>query len=448
MRKVLIANRGEIAVRVIRACKELGLKTVAVYSKTDKNSLHVKYADEAYCIGPGESRLSYLNMKAIISAALISGADAIHPGYGFLSENPFFAKLCEKHKITFIGPKVYTMELMANKIMAKETIIENGIPVIPGSETIVKGVDNALEIAKEIGYPVIIKAVYGGGGRGMRVAYSPKDLREILEIAHSEAQKVSDENKVYMEKYIEEAKHIEFQILADEYGNVVHLGERDCSIQRRHQKILEETPSPFFIKKPEIREKIGKCAVEVAKVVGYCGSGTVEFLLDKSGNYYFMEMNARLQVEHGITELVTGVDIVKEQIKIALHEPLSLKQENIKLSGHAIECRINAEDPDNDFSPCPGTIKAFVIPGGPKVRVDTAAYQGFDVSPYYDSLIAKLMSYGRDREEAINVMNRALDEFIIEGIKTTIPYHKKIINNPFFKKGEIYTDFIQKMNNT
>lgn len=444
MKKVLIANRGEIALRVIRACKELGLKTVAVYSKVDKNSLHVKYADEAYCIGPSESKLSYLNMQAIISAALISGADAIHPGYGFLSENPFFAELCNTHNIKFIGPPAKAIELMGNKAKAKEAMIKNGVPVIPGSEGIVEGVDDAVKIAEEIGYPVIIKASAGGGGRGMRLAHSTKDLKKALEIAQNEAHNAFGSSEVYIEKYIEEPKHIEFQILADEYDNVIHLGERDCSIQRRHQKILEEAPSPALMKNLKLRKKMGESAVAAAIAAGYRGAGTIEFLLDKDGNYYFIEMNTRIQVEHGITELVTGIDIVKEQIKIAAHKQLSLKQEDIKISGHAIECRINAEDPDNDFKPYPGTIKTFILPGGPNVRIDTAVYHGVDISPYYDSLIAKLMSYGKDRDEAIDVMNRALDEFIIEGIKTTIPYHKKILNNAFFRKGEVYTNFIQR----
>jgi acetyl-CoA carboxylase biotin carboxylase subunit len=444
MKKILIANRGEIALRVIRACKELGIETVAVYSKADKNSLHVQYADEAYCIGPNESTLSYLNMQAIISTAMVSGADAIHPGYGFLSENPFFAKLCETHKIKFIGPSAKIIECMGNKAKAKELMIKNNIPVIPGSHGAVENVDKAIKIAREIGYPVIIKASAGGGGRGMRITHSDEDLKKALELAQKEAQNAFGNSEVYIEKYIEEPKHIEFQILADEHGNIIHLGERDCSIQRRHQKILEEAPSPFLEKHPELRKEIGEKAIIAAKAAGYQGAGTIEFLLDSSGNYYFIEMNTRVQVEHGITELVTGIDIIKEQIKIASNEKLLLNQEDVKISGHALECRINAEDPDNDFRPSPGKINTLILPGGPKVRIDTHIYQGFEILPYYDSLIAKLMSYGKDRNEAISVMERALDEFKIEGIKTTIPFHKKILQNAFFKKGEIYTNFIQR----
>ncbi|MDI6604928.1 MAG: acetyl-CoA carboxylase biotin carboxylase subunit [Thermoanaerobacteraceae bacterium] len=444
MKKILIANRGEIALRVIRACKELGIETVAVYSKADKNSLHVQYADEAYCIGPNESTLSYLNMQAIISTAMVSGADAIHPGYGFLSENPFFAKLCETHKIKFIGPSAKIIECMGNKAKAKELMIKNNIPVIPGSHGAVENVDKAIKIAREIGYPVIIKASAGGGGRGMRITHSDEDLKKALELAQKEAQNAFGNSEVYIEKYIEEPKHIEFQILADEHGKIIHLGERDCSIQRRHQKILEEAPSPFLEKHPELRKEIGEKAIIAAKAAGYQGAGTIEFLLDSSGNYYFIEMNTRVQVEHGITELVTGIDIIKEQIKIASNEKLLLNQEDVKISGHALECRINAEDPDNDFRPSPGRINTLILPGGPKVRIDTHIYQGFEILPYYDSLIAKLMSYGKDRNEAISVMERALDEFKIEGIKTTIPFHKKILQNAFFKKGEIYTNFIQR----
>lgn len=444
MEKVLIANRGEIAVRIIRACKELDIKTVAVYSTIDKNSLHVKYADEAYCIGPAEVNKSYMKKETLLEVARISKATAIHPGYGFLSEDPAFANLCQIYGVKWVGPPPSTMELVANKVKAKEFMRKQGIPVLPGFKVEGENIGDILQLVEEIGYPVIIKAVYGGGGRGIRVVYNAKDLKEAIEIAYSESQKVFGQNEVYLEKYLAKARHIEFQILADEYGNVIHLGERDCSLQRKYQKILEETPSPFLMKKPELREQMAEYAIKAAKAIGYVGAGTVEFIVDSQGNCYFMEINPRLQVEHGITELVTGIDIVKQQLKITFHEPLSLKQEDVKFIGHAIECRINAEDPDRGFKPSPGIVNTFIPPGGPKVRVDTAVYQGYNVPSCYDSLIAKIMAYGSDREEAIRVMNRALDEFIIEGISTTIPFHKKIINTSLFKKGEVYTDFVAK----
>ncbi|KHO62756.1 acetyl-CoA carboxylase [Thermoanaerobacter sp. YS13] len=444
MEKVLIANRGEIAVRIIRACKELDIKTVAVYSTIDKNSLHVKYADEAHCIGPAEVNKSYMKKETLLEVARISKATAIHPGYGFLSEDPAFANLCQIYGVKWVGPPPSTMELVANKVKAKDFMRKQGIPVLLGFKVEGENIGDILQSVEEIRYPVIVKAVYGGGGRGIRVVYNAKDLKEAIEIAYSESQKVFGQNEVYLEKYLAKARHIEFQILADEYGNVIHLGERDCSLQRKYQKILEETPSPFLMKKPELREQMAEYAIKAAKAIGYVGAGTVEFIVDSQGNCYFMEINPRLQVEHGITELVTGIDIVKQQLKITFHEPLSLKQEDVKFIGHAIECRINAEDPDRGFKPSPGIVNTFIPPGGPKVRVDTAVYQGYNVPSCYDSLIAKIMAYGSDREEAIRVMNRALDEFIIEGISTTIPFHKKIINTSLFKKGEIYTDFVAK----
>jgi len=444
MEKVLIANRGEIAVRIIRACKELDIKTVAVYSTIDKNSLHVKYADEAHCIGPAEVNKSYMKKETLLEVGRISKATAIHPGYGFLSEDPAFANLCQIYGVKWVGPPPSTMELVANKVKAKDFMRKQGIPVLLGFKVEGENIGDILQSVEEIGYPVIVKAVYGGGGRGIRVVYNAKDLKEAIEIAYSESQKVFGQNEVYLEKYLAKARHIEFQILADEYGNVIHLGERDCSLQRKYQKILEETPSPFLMKKPELREQMAEYAIKAAKAIGYVGAGTVEFIVDSQGNCYFMEINPRLQVEHGITELVTGIDIVKQQLKITFHDPLSLKQEDVKFIGHAIECRINAEDPDRGFKPSPGIVNTFIPPGGPKVRVDTAVYQGYNVPSCYDSLIAKIMAYGSDREEAIRVMNRALDEFIIEGISTTIPFHKKIINTSLFKKGEIYTDFVAK----
>lgn len=440
--KVLIANRGEIALRIIRACRELSVKTVAVYSEADKDSLHVKLADEAYCIGAAPAQKSYLNMTNILTTAKLSGADAIHPGFGFLAENPYFAEICDTNHIKFIGPTSKSIELMGNKSRAREIMLKNNIPIIPGSQGAVADEKEAVKIAGEIGYPVIIKASAGGGGRGMRVAHNENDLIKALGLAKSEAKASFGNPEVYIEKYIEEPRHIEFQILGDDYGNIVHLGERDCSLQRRHQKLLEETPSAGI--DDELRVQMGQTAVDIASIIGYTNTGTVEFLLDKSGNYYFMEMNTRIQVEHGITELVTGVDLVKEQIKIAAGEKIDFSQEDVKFSGHSIECRVNAEDPEHDFRPSTGQIKTWIVPGGPGVRLDTAVYPGYVIPPYYDSLIAKLMVWGRDRQEAIIRMQRALDEFTVVGIKTTIPYHKKILSNAFFQKGEVYTNFIQR----
>ncbi|MBC9784902.1 acetyl-CoA carboxylase biotin carboxylase subunit [Heliobacterium chlorum] len=441
-KKILIANRGEIAVRIIRACKELGIGTVAVYSEADKDALHVKLADEAYCVGPAPSNRSYLNIPNIISAAAVSGADAIHPGFGFLSENAYFAEICETCKIKFIGPNSKAIESMGAKAVARETMIKAGVRVVPGSDSIVTSDEEAERIAEEIGYPVMIKASAGGGGRGMRIAHTEKDLLNALHTAQTEAEAAFANKAVYIEKYVEEPRHIEFQIVADQFGNTVYLGERDCSVQRRNQKLLEEAPSPAL--SPELRKEMGEQAVLAAKSVNYCNAGTVEFLLDKHGQYYFIEMNTRIQVEHPVTELITGIDLIKEQIRIAAGEPLGYTQEDIKIDGHAIECRINAEDPNKNFMPSPGLIKTYRPPGGLGVRLDSAAYAGYSIPPYYDSMIGKLIVWGRDRQEAIARMQRALDEFVIEGVKTTIPFQQRVLENAFFQKGEVYTNFIQR----
>ncbi|MBO8159201.1 acetyl-CoA carboxylase biotin carboxylase subunit [Thermosyntropha sp.] len=440
--KVLIANRGEIAVRIIRACKELGIKTVAVYSLADKESLHVKLADEAVCIGPAPAKQSYLNIPNIIAAAQTTGAEAIHPGYGFLAENAYFAELCETNDIKFIGPSPEAISIMGDKVKAKEVVKKAGVPLVPGSDGGVKSYEEAKRIADEIGYPVMIKAAAGGGGKGMRLAHSPEDLRESLQMAKMEAGAAFGNDEVYIEKYIEEPRHIEIQVLADEFGNVVHLGERDCSLQRRNQKLLEEAPSSFLDE--ELRSKMGMTAVNAAKEVGYCSAGTIEFLVDKHRNFYFIEMNTRIQVEHPVTEMITGIDLVKEQIKIAAGERLSFKQEDIKLNGWAIECRINVEDPANDFCPSPGTVAKYIVPGGIGVRVDSSVYPGYTIPPFYDSMVAKLIVWGKDRNEAISRMKRALGEFTIEGVKTTVPFHLKVLDNAFYRKGEVYTNFIQR----
>lgn len=440
--KILIANRGEIAVRIIRACQELGITTVAVYSEADKDSLHVKLADEAYCVGPAPSNRSYLNIPNIISAASVSKADAIHPGFGFLSENAYFAEICETCNIKFIGPSAKAIEAMGNKSVARETMIKAGVKVVPGSESIITNDEQAERVAEEIGYPVMIKASAGGGGRGMRIAHSERELLKALHTAQAEAEAAFGNKAVYIEKYVEEPRHIEFQIMADQHGNTVYLGERDCSVQRRNQKLIEEAPSVALT--PELRKEMGGQAVSAAKSVNYANAGTVEFLLDKHGNYYFIEMNTRIQVEHPVTELVTGLDLVKEQIRIAAGEPLGYTQEDIRINGWAIECRINAEDPDKNFMPSPGTIRAYHAPGGFGVRVDSAAYAGYAIPPHYDSMVGKLIVWGRDRQEAICRMQRALDEFVIEGIKTTIPFQQKVLANAFFQKGEVYTNFIQR----
>ena len=441
--KVLIANRGEIALRVIRACKELGIRTVAVYSEADKNSLHVRFADEAICIGKASSAESYLNIPAIISAAEITDVEAIHPGYGFLAENPHFAEICESCHITFIGPSPESMRLMGDKMLARQTMRKAGLPIVPGSSNIIKNKEDALKTAKKIKYPVIIKASAGGGGKGMRVCHNDISLVSSLMTAQSEAEAAFGNSEVYIEKYIEFPRHIEFQILADNHGRIIHLGERDCSIQRRHQKLLEESPSVALGKK--LRKRMGELAIKGAKAAGYRSAGTMEFLLDKNGNYYFMEMNTRIQVEHPVTEMVTGIDLIKEQIKIATGEKLSLQQDDVEFNGAAIECRINAEDPDNDFAPSPGVIERLNLPGGPGVRIDTHIYSGYEISPFYDSLVAKLIVHGRNRKEAVQGMRRALSEFVMSPIKTTIGFHMKIIENPLFLRGEISTHFLEKI---
>ncbi len=438
---ILIANRGEIALRIIRACKELGIKTVAVYSEADDKSLHVRFADQAVCIGKPQASSSYLHIPSIISAAEITDVEAIHPGYGFLAENAHFAEICESCQIKFIGPTPENMRLMGDKMAAKETMKKAGIPVIPGSDDIIKTKEDALKEAKRIGYPVIIKASAGGGGKGMRVCHNDVRLVSAFLTAQSEAEAAFGNSAVYMEKYIESPRHVEFQIFADEKGNVVHLGERDCTVQRRHQKLIEESPSPCLSEK--MRKKMGEAAVIGAKSVDYRGAGTIEFLLD-GDNFYFMEMNTRIQVEHPVTEAVSGFDLIKEQIRVAAGQPLSFAQDDIHLRGHAIECRINAEDPDNDFRPCPGKISALSIPGGFGIRVDTHVYAGYEIPPFYDSMIAKLIAYGKTRRDAINTMHRALDEFLVEPIKTTVDFHKKVLADSDFQKGNYSTHFIEK----
>ncbi|MDO8536179.1 MAG: acetyl-CoA carboxylase biotin carboxylase subunit [Candidatus Omnitrophota bacterium] len=441
--KILIANRGEVALRVIRACKELGIRTVAVYSEADINSLHVRFADEAICIGSAASSSSYLNIPSIISAAEITDVEAIHPGYGFLAEDAHFAEICESCKIKFIGPTPENMRLMGDKMAAKETARKAGVPVVPGSKAVVKTKEDALRIAKETKYPVIIKAAAGGGGKGMRVCHNDVRLISAMLTAQREAEAAFGNPDVYIERYVEKPRHVEIQILGDAHGHIIHLGERDCTIQRRHQKLIEESPSPILDSK--LRKKITEAAIKCAKAINYVNAGTIEFLVDYSGNFYFMEMNTRIQVEHPVTEAVTGIDLVKEQIRIASGERLHHKQEDIKFTGCAIECRINAEDPDNDFMPSPGKITMLDLPGGRGVRIDTHVYQGYSIPPYYDSMIAKLIVHGKDRNEAITICRRALDEFIVDPIKTTIPFHKKVMNNPLFIKGRYSTDFIDRL---
>jgi len=440
--KVLIANRGEIAVRIIRACKELGIKTVAVYSQADIHSLHVKLADESVCIGPAPSALSYLNINAIISAAELTDAEAIHPGYGFLSENAKFAEVCEKCGIVFIGPTAESMRIMGDKISARQAVIKQGVPILPGTKEGVHSVEEAVKVAKEIGFPVIIKATAGGGGRGMKIVHSQAALPNAFATARAEAQSGFGNPEVYIERYCEKPRHVEIQILGDKHGNVIHLGERDCSIQRRHQKLIEEAPSTVVT--PEIRKAMGDAAVRAAAAVGYNSAGTVEFLVDKQNNFYFMEMNTRIQVEHPVTEMITGVDLVREQIRSAAGIPLRFKQEDISIRGHAIECRINAEDPFK-FTPCPGKITAYLPPGGFGVRVDSFVYDQYTVVPNYDSLIGKLIVHADTREEAIKRMARALDEFRIEGIKTTIFFHKRIMAHKDFIDGDIDTSFLERI---
>ncbi|HBG16717.1 MAG TPA: acetyl-CoA carboxylase biotin carboxylase subunit [Firmicutes bacterium] len=444
-RKILIANRGEIALRVIRACKELGINTVAIYSEADQDSLHVRYADEAVCVGPAAPGKSYLNIINIISTATITGVDAIHPGYGFLAENPRFVEICDTHNIKFIGPTAQAMEKMGDKAQAKRMMKKQGIPVIPGSDGPLTSLEEAMKLAEEIGYPVIIKASAGGGGRGMRVVYSAEDLKKAVQTAQMEAEASFGQPEVYLEKYIEKPRHIEIQLLFDEQGNGIYLGERDCSLQRRHQKILEESPSPSVT--PELRKLLGEAALKGARAVGYSNAGTVEFLLDEQDQFYFMEMNTRIQVEHPVTEMVTGIDLVKQQIRIAAGEPLPLRQEEIVFKGHAIECRINAEDPEKKFLPNPGRIDFYHAPGGPGIRIDSSAYSGCVITPYYDSMVSKLIAWGENREEAIARMIRALEEFEITGILSTILFHLEILYNPGFRKGEVNTNFINNLIN-
>jgi acetyl-CoA carboxylase, biotin carboxylase subunit len=440
-KKILIANRGEIALRVIVACRELGIKTVAVYSEADENSLHVRFADEDVCIGPPRSADSYLNVPAIISAAEITGADAIHPGYGFLSESAYLAEVCEACHIRFIGPDPGVIKLMGDKSRAKRAMKKAGVPMLPGSDGPVEGEEKALKVAKDIGYPVIIKAVAGGGGRGMRIVRTPAEMANLLRTAQREAEAAFGVGDVYIEKYLEAPRHIEFQVMGDHHGNVVHLGERECSIQRRHQKLIEESPSPALTDK--VRRKMGSLVVDAARAVQYTNAGTFEFLMDAEGKFYFMEANTRLQVEHPVTEMVTGIDIVKEQIRIAAGERLSFKQSEVTFTGHAIECRINAEDPVT-FTPSPGVIHAWSVPGGPGVRIDTFAHSECTVSPYYDSMIAKIICHGRDRQEAIARMRRTLEMTVIEGIKTTVPMHLKILAEPDFVAGKLSTAFMDR----
>jgi acetyl-CoA carboxylase biotin carboxylase subunit len=442
-KKVLIANRGEIALRVICACKELGIPTVGVYSEPDSHSPHVRFADEAVCIGPAKSYESYLNIPSIISAAEITNVDAIHPGYGYLAESAYFAEVCETCGIKFIGPDPETIELMGDKARARQSMKEAGLPIIPGSDLITEEEDDKVErVAKKIGFPLIIKAAAGGGGRGMRIVRRPEDLRDSLDTAQSEAQGAFGSSDVYIERYLDNPRHVEFQILGDEHGNAIHLGERECSIQRRHQKLIEETPSPVV--SSELREELGSRVVKAMKEVGYRSAGTVEFLFDQNGEYFFIEMNTRVQVEHPITEMISGVDIVKEQIKVAAGEQLELEQARIAPRGHCIECRLNAEDPVT-FRPSPGTITAYNPPGGPGIRVDSTAYQDWIVSSHYDSLIAKLVAYGVDRQESIARMKRALEMFVIEGIDTSIPLHLQILSHPGFVAGEYGTSFLEEI---
>ena len=453
-KKVLIANRGEIAVRIIRACREFGIHTVAVYSTADRNALHAQIADEAVCIGPAPSKDSYLNVRAIISACEITGADAIHPGFGFLSENPSFARMCEKCGITFIGPRAESIEMLGDKAQAKETMKEAGVPVIMGSDGAISNIHAAHTLARDLGYPVMVKASAGGGGRGIRIVHSDDELEAQMTAAKQEALACFGNDEMYLEKlvlrprhiekFIEDPKHIEIQILADNYGDVIYLGERDCSMQRRNQKVLEEAPSPASFMNEELRAKMGKAACTAAKVCGYRNAGTIEFLVDKNGEFYFMEMNTRIQVEHPITEAVTGVDLVKQQLLIASGQRLSIKQEDIKLTGHAIECRINAENPLLDFRPSPGRIKSLFIPGGPGIRVDTAVYQGYEIPPYYDSMIGKLIVHGKNREEAIAKMTWALSEFIVDGVATNVDFQLKLIRRPEFLEGNYDNGFLNR----
>lgn len=441
--KILIANRGEIALRILRTCEEMGIATVAVHSTIDRHALHVQLADEVVCIGEAPSAKSYLNIPNIISAALTLNATGIHPGYGFLAENARFAEICADHQISFIGPTPEAIRAMGDKSTAKETMQRAGVPTVPGSHGLITHESEARAIANKIGYPVIIKATAGGGGRGMRLVRSESELPKLFAAAQGEAEAAFGNPGVYLEKFIERPRHIEFQIMADNYGNVIHLGERECSIQRRHQKLLEEAPSPALT--PKLRQKMGQAAVKAARSINYSGAGTVEFLLDRDGNFYFMEMNTRIQVEHPVTEMVTGLDLIAEQLRVAQGEKLSLTQGQVQLHGHAIECRINAEDPDRNFRPGPGRITAFLPPGGPGVRMDSHVYTDYEIPPYYDSLIGKLIVWGSDRAAAIKRMKRALRECAITGVPTTIGFHQKILETPHFVKGDVYTNFVEQL---
>lgn len=442
-RKVLVANRGEIALRVIRACHEMGIRTVAVYSQADEDALHVHLANEAYCVGPPPSARSYLNVSNIMSVALMAGVDAIHPGYGFMAENAAFAQICTDHQIKFIGPSPEMIRMMGDKATAKKTMSDVGVPVVPGLDGTIADAGLVKAWAANAGYPILIKATAGGGGKGMRLAAREEEVESQLDMARAEAKSAFGNDEVYIEKYIRNPRHIEFQVLADQYGNVVHLGERDCSIQRRHQKLLEEAPSPIV--SPEIRERVGNVILKAIRKIGYEGVGTIELLCDDQMNFYFMEMNTRIQVEHPVTELITGVDLIKEQIRVAMGESLRFIQDDVQFRGHAIECRINAEDPDRNFMPSPGTVDGYVTPGGPGVRVDSHVYGGYRIPPYYDSLLSKLIVWGADRKEAIARMKRALNEYAITGVKTTIPFHQKLMDNAAFVSGqEVYTDFIER----
>ncbi len=443
--KILIANRGEIAVRIIRACRELNIRTVAVYSEVDANSMHVHLADEAICIGKGPSSESYLRIDRLISAAEIADVDAIHPGYGFLSENAHFADVCESCNIRFIGPSSRAMNALEDKQVSRALAKKAGVPIPPGSEGIIQNEQEALVIAKKIGYPVMIKAVAGGGGRGMRVAHNDISMIKGLHTCRTEAEKAFGNGGVYIEKFIENPHHIEYQILADSRGNIIHLGERDCSIQRRNQKLIEETPSPLFEKHKSLRKDMGKAAIRIAEAAHYTNAGTVEFVVDDSGHFYFLEVNKRIQVEHPITEEVTGVDLVKQQILIAMGEPLRISQSDVHFTGHAIECRINAEDPFGDFRPSPGRIEMYYAPGGRGVRIDSHAYAGYTIPPHYDSMIGKLIVHGKDRRDAMDIMSRALSEYMITGIKTTIPFELAILQDPNFRRGVYSTNFVEKL---
>lgn len=441
-KKILVANRGEIAVRIIRAAKEMGILTVAVYSEADKDALHVKIADESYCIGPPAPNQSYLNVPSIMSVAEVAGADAIHPGYGFLAENAKFVEICAASGIEFIGPYGNAIQKMGDKATARKTVQKAGVPVVPGSDGIISDEDEAKKLADKIGYPVLIKATAGGGGRGMRLAWEKDEFIHLMRTARTEAEACFGNPDVYIEKYIEEPRHIEVQILADKHGHVIHLGERDCSIQRRHQKLVEESPSPVI--DDRTRRKLGDAAVKAAKAVNYHSAGTIEFLYDKHGKFYFMEMNTRVQVEHPVTEMITNVDIIREQIAVSAGEKLHIRQGDVKFRGHSLECRINAENHEKNFMPSPGTIKAYLAPGGLGVRVDSHAYPGYVIQPHYDSLVAKIITWGKNRQIAIDRMERALDEYVVDGIHTTIPFHLKVLRNAAFRRGEVTTKFIEE----